>query len=141
MDDVVAESVGGRHFPMVLLALFSALALTLSAIGVYGVVSYLVSQRTREMGIRVALGAHRRQVVRLVVGGSFRPIAAGLILGVVGAVLAARLLATLLFSVKPSDPSVLAVIVTLLGATAAAACWLPARRAATVDPIVILRDS
>jgi len=140
MDDVVAESVGGRRFPMLLLAIFSGLALTLAAIGVYGVVNYLVSQRTRELGIRVALGARRRQMMQLVVGGSLRPIVAGLIVGVAGAMFGARLLSTLLYSVKPSDPSVLAGIVALLGLTAAAACWLPARRAATVDPLVALRE-
>lgn len=140
MDGVIAESIGGRRFPMLLLALFSGVALALSAIGVYGVVSYLVSQRTREMGIRLALGARRRQVMQLVVGGSLRPVVAGLLIGVGGAVLSARLLSTLLYSVTPSDPSVLAGIVAILGCTAAAACWLPARRAATVDPLVALRE-
>ncbi len=140
MDNVLADSVSGRRFPMVLLTIFSGVALTLSAIGVYGVVSYLVSQRTREMGIRVALGAGRRQVVRLVVGHSMRPIAAGLLLGVGGAVWSARLLTTLLYSVRPTDPGVLAGIAAILGTTAAIACWVPARRAATVDPLVALRQ-
>ena len=140
MESVVADSIGGRTFPMVLLAIFSAVALTLSAVGVYGVVSYLVSQRTREMGIRVALGAGRHQVMRLVVGGSLRPVGAGLAAGIAGAMLSARLLSTLLYSVTPSDPSVLAGIVAILGTTAAVACWLPSRRAATVDPIVALRE-
>ena len=141
MEDVVAESIGGRRFPMLLLAIFSAVALALAAIGVYGVVSYLVSQRTRELGIRVALGARRPQVMQLVVGGSLRPIAAGLAAGVAGAMAAARLLSTLLYAVAPWDPAVMSGIVGILGVTAAVACWLPARRAATIDPLVALRDS
>jgi putative ABC transport system permease protein len=125
---------------MLLLTLFSCVALALAAIGVYGVVSYLVSQRTREMGIRVALGAGRRQVIRLIVGASVRPVALGLLVGVAAAVMSARLLSTLLYGVSPSDPAVLLVIVATLGTAAAFACWLPARRAATVDPLVALRD-
>jgi putative ABC transport system permease protein len=140
MEDVVGDSIGGRRFPMLLLAIFSAVALILAAIGVYGVVSYLVSQRTREMGIRVALGARRTQVVTLVVSGSLRPIVAGLIVGVGGAILASGLLSTLLYAVTPSDPVVLAGIVSILGVTATGACWLPARRAASVDPLVALRE-
>jgi putative ABC transport system permease protein len=140
MQEVVSDSIGGRRFPMLLLALFSSVALILAAIGVYGVVSYIVSQRTREMGIRVALGARRAQVVQLVVSGSLRPIVAGLVVGVGGAVLASRLLSTLLYEVKPSDPIVLAGIVSILGVTAAGASWLPARRAASVDPLVALRE-
>jgi putative ABC transport system permease protein len=140
MDSVITDSIGGRRFPMMLLAVFSAVALVLAAIGVYGVVSYLVSQRTREMGIRVALGARGGQVVRMVVGKSMRPVAVGMLLGVAGAIAAARLLTTLLYSVTPSDPVVLAGIAAVLGATAAGACWMPARRAAGVDPVVALRN-
>ena len=140
MEDVVAESVGGRRFPMMLLTLFSAVALTLAAIGVYGVVSYLVSQRAREMGIRVALGARKHQIVQLVVGGSLLPIGTGLILGAGGAMLSARLLSTLLYGVTPSDPAVVTGILFVLGTVALVACWLPARRAAAVDPLVALRE-
>jgi putative ABC transport system permease protein len=140
MEDVVSESIGGRRFPMLLLSVFSLVALLLAAIGVYGVVAYIVSQRTREMGIRVALGARRNQVVQLVVTGSLRPIAAGLLAGIGGAIFASRLLSTLLYSVTPTDPAVLAGIVSILGVTATAACWLPARRAATVDPLLALRE-
>jgi putative ABC transport system permease protein len=140
MDEVLTESIGSRRFPMLLLALFSLVALALAVIGVYGVVSYLVSQRTREMGIRVALGAGRRQVTRLIVAGSFRPVALGLIGGAGAAVMSARLLATLLYGVSPWDPAVLLVIVASLGTAAAFACWVPARRAASIDPLVALRD-
>ena len=140
MDDVVSESIGGRSFPMLLLTLFAAVALALAAIGVYGVVSYLVSQRTREIGIRVALGARKREVVWLVVGRALAPVVAGLGLGAVGGVLSARTLATLLYGVSPSDPSVIVGIVAVLGTTAMVASWIPARRAASVDPLVALRD-
>jgi putative ABC transport system permease protein len=140
MDDVVSESIGGRSFPMLLLTLFAAVALVLAAIGVYGVVSYLVSQRTREIGIRVAFGARKREVVWLVVGRALAPVVAGLALGAMGGVLSARILATLLYGVSPSDPSVIAGIVAALGTTAMVASWIPARRAASVDPLVALRD-
>jgi putative ABC transport system permease protein len=139
MEDVIAESVGGRRFPMLLLTLFSAVALALAAVGVYGVVNYLVAQRTREMGIRLALGAQRTQVVRLVVATTLRPVALGLIVGLVGALFAGRMLTTLLYSVEPSDPAVLAAIAIVLTATALAACLLPAGRAARVDPMAALR--
>ena len=139
MDEVVDESLGGRRFPMLLLALFSVVALALAAVGVYGVVSYLVAQRTREIGIRVALGAGRSQVIRMVVARSLVPISAGLVAGMAGALASSRLLTTLLFQVRPADPVVLSVIAGLLGCVAALACWIPARRAATVDPTIALR--
>ena len=140
MDRVVSDSVGGRRFPMQLLGLFSLVALALAAIGVYGVVSYLVSQRTREIGIRVALGARRAQVIRLVVLRSLVPIVIGLVAGVAGAIASSRLLGTLLYGVKATDPMVLGSIVALLGTCAIAASLIPARRAAGVDPIVVLRQ-
>jgi putative ABC transport system permease protein len=140
MDRVIVESTGGRRFPMQLLGLFSLVALALSAIGVYGVVGYIVSQRTREIGIRVALGARRGQVVRLVVLKSLLPIVIGLAAGAAGALATSRLLGSLLYQVTPSDPLVLGAIVALLGTTALAASWIPARRAATVDPVDVLRQ-
>jgi predicted permease len=140
MDQVVAESIGSRRFPMLLLALFSAVALVLAAIGVYGVVSYVVSQRTREMGIRMALGARTGQVIALVLRRSLLPIAAGIAAGIAGSLAASRLLSTLLFQVRPGDPAVLGGIVLLLGGCALTACLVPARRAASVDPIVVLRE-
>ena len=139
MASVIANSMGDRRFPMQLLGLFSLVALTLATIGVYGVVSYLVAQRTREMGIRVALGAHRSQVIGLVIVGSLLPIGLGLAVGIAGALAASRLLGTLLYEVKANDPTVLAVIVAMLGGAALFASFIPARRAAAVDPIVVLR--
>jgi len=140
MDQVIEESIGSRRFPMLLLALFSAVALVLTATGVYGVVSYVVSQRMREMGIRMALGARAAQVIRLVLRRSLAPIGAGIAVGVAGSLAASRLLTALLFHVEPGDPAVLGGIVLLLGASAVAACIVPARRAASVDPLVVLRE-
>jgi putative ABC transport system permease protein len=141
MEQVLDESLGSRRFPMRLLVIFSAVALALAAIGVYGVVSYMVSQRTREIGIRVALGARRGSVVRLVVGRSLVPITIGMVLGTAGAVSASRLIATMLYEVEPSDPAVLATITGVLGTAALVASWIPARRAATVDPVIVLKDA
>ena len=140
MTDVLQESVGGRRFPMLLLGIFSAIALTLAAIGVYGVVSYVVSQRTREIGIRMALGARAGEVVRMIVRRAVTPIVAGLLSGVIGAAFAARLLATLLYEVQPGDPVVLGSIVAILGTCAVIACLVPAVRAAAVDPLVVLKE-
>ena len=104
-ESVIADSMGYRRFPMQLLGLFALVALTLATIGVYGVVSYLVAQRTREMGIRVALGARRRQVIGLVIVRSLLPIGLGLAVGIAGALAASRLLGTLLYDVKANDPA------------------------------------
>ena len=114
-------------------------AFALAVVGVYGVVSYVVTQRTREIGIRVALGARRQQVLRLVVMGAMRPVIVGLVIGSVGAVFAARLLGTLLFSVKAGDPVVIAGIAALLAMAAMAASLVPGARATRVDPITVLK--
>jgi putative ABC transport system permease protein len=140
MQEVLAESIGSRRFPMLLLSVFSGVALLLAVIGVYGVVSYVVSQRSREIGIRMALGARTAQVVKMVVGRSVRPIGIGLVAGFAGALLASRLLDTLLYEVTPHDPLVLSTIVLLLGGSAVVASFVPARRAATVDPLVVLKE-
>ena len=140
MEQVVATSVGSRRFPMLLFATFAVVALLLAVVGVYGVVSYLVAQRTREIGIRVALGARRDSVTRLVVGRSLVPIAAGIGIGLAGALASSTLLRTMLFEVEPSDPVVLLVISTLPLVAALTASWMPARRAARVDPLVVLRQ-
>jgi predicted permease len=139
MEAIERNSTGSRRFPMMLLAAFGAVALALAVVGVYGVVSYAVSQRTREIGIRVALGARRSQVLRLVLLGAMRPVAAGLAIGAAGAVFASRLLGTLLYNVKPGDPAVLAGIAAILAAAAMAASLLPGARATRVDPITVLR--
>jgi predicted permease len=140
MEAVERDSTGSRRFPMMLLGTFGFVALVLAVVGVYGVVNFVVAQRTREIGIRVALGARGAQVLRLVVGGSLRPVVGGLVLGAVGAVFAARLLAAMLFNVRPGDPAVLAGIAALLGASALVASLVPARRAALVDPMRVLKE-
>jgi putative ABC transport system permease protein len=140
MEQVVYNSAGTRRFPMLLFATFAVVALLLAIVGVYGVVSYLVSQRTKEIGIRVALGARRGTVTRLVVGRSLIPIAAGIAIGLGGALASSQLLQTMLFQVQPNDPIVLIGISSLLLAAAVAASWVPARRAAGVDPLLVLRQ-
>jgi putative ABC transport system permease protein len=139
MEQVIYNSVGSRRFPMLLFATFAVVALLLAIVGVYGVVSYLVSQRTKEIGIRVALGARRGSVIRLVVGRSLIPIGAGIAIGIGGAFASSQLLQTMLFDVKPNDPVVLFAICSLLLVAAVVASWVPARRAASVDPLTVLR--
>jgi predicted lysophospholipase L1 biosynthesis ABC-type transport system permease subunit len=139
MGVVAADSVAARRFDMLLLALFAALAVSLAAIGVYGVIAYAVAQRTREIGVRVAIGARIGDVVRLVLRGGLRLALLGIGLGLAGAVLATRLMAGMLYGVAPADPATLAAVAGALLATALFACWLPARRAAHIDPIEALR--
>jgi putative ABC transport system permease protein len=140
MTEVISTSVAGRETPMRLLAGFALVGLVLASIGVYGVLAYYVSQRTREIGVRAALGATRAQLAALVVRQSLLPIAAGVILGVAGSIATGGLLTDLLYRVRPGDPDVLVSIVGLLVAAALLASWLPARRAAAIDPLVALRD-
>ena len=116
-----------------------ALGLLLAAIGLYGVLSYVVSQRIQEMGIRIALGAGRREILELVMGQALRVTVWGVVLGVAGALAAGRAIASLLYGVTPHDPLVLSVVIVILGAVAAVASYLPARRATKVDPMVALR--
>ena len=125
---------------MKLLSGFAIIGLLLASIGVYGVLAYYVSQRTREIGVRAALGATRRQLAVLVVRQSMAPLIAGLVLGVAASLATGRLLQELLYQVRPGDPQVIAIIVTLLMSVGLLASWLPARRAAAIDPMVALRD-
>jgi predicted permease len=139
MDQVRATSVSPRRFTLLLLGSFAVLALVLSAVGIYGVVMYGVTQRTRDIGVRVALGARPAQVVGAILGQGLRLAVFGLGIGVVGAVALTRVLRAQLFDVSPTDPATFAAIVVLLAAVAALASWLPARRATRVDPIEALR--
>jgi putative ABC transport system permease protein len=140
MDHVLRRSIGWREAPMRLLAAFAAVGLLLAAVGVYGVLAYYVSQRTREFGVRSALGASRVRLVLLVLRQSALPLTMGVLVGVLGSLAAARLLTGLLFDVQPGDPAVLAAVVGVLVTVALASSWWPARRAAAVDPMVALRD-
>lgn len=139
MDEVVAQHASGQQFLALLLGLFSGLALLLAAVGIYGVLSYLVTQRTREIGIRMSLGATRGRVLGLVLKQGMRLAGIGFAIGLVAAVAAGRLLSSLLHEVRPSDPLIILLTALGLGAVALLACYLPARRAAQVDPIVALR--
>ena len=140
MEDVVGSSLNWRETPMRLFTGFAAIGLLLASIGVYGVLAYYVSQRRREIGVRAALGATRRQLASMVVRQSMLPIAAGVILGVTGSLASGRLLQQFLFEVRPGDPQVIATIVALLIGVGLLASWLPARRAAAIDPLVALRE-
>jgi predicted permease len=141
MDQWVSRSLENRRTPMVLIALFGAVALVLSGIGIYGVLAFGVAQRVREFGIRQALGANRRAILSLVLSQGLRTAGAGVGLGLVGAVIISRFLQTLLFGVGRYDISVFAGVTVVLLAVAAAACYIPARRATRIDPMVALRDS
>jgi putative ABC transport system permease protein len=139
LEEAVERTLVGRRLATWLLALFAGAALLLAAVGIYGVMSYTVSQRTREIGVRLALGAEARDVLRLVLGQGLRLIGLGIAAGCVTALLLARLLRTMLFGVSATDPLVFAGVALLLMLVALAACFIPARRAAKTDPMMALR--
>jgi putative ABC transport system permease protein len=141
MEEAHHASLATPRFTALLVGVFAVLALLLAAVGVYGVLAFAVAQRTREIGVRVALGAHRAHVLRLIAADSARLIVPGIMIGLAGAWLATRLLRNLLFEIKPGDPVTLGVVVVVLAATAILAAALPARRAARVDPMTVLRDA
>ncbi|MEP7270251.1 MAG: ABC transporter permease [Acidobacteriota bacterium] len=142
MDELIAGSPAtfARRYPALLIGLFAVLALILSATGLYGLISYSVSQRTRELGIRVALGAGRRDILKLVMRRGVILAVSGLGLGLVLALTTTRLLTSMLYGVSPTDPSMFAGLAGLLGGVALLSCYLPARRATAVDPLIALRD-
>jgi putative ABC transport system permease protein len=139
LEDIVADSIGRQRFAALLLGVFSAVALILATVGIYGVTAYNVTRRTGEFGIRLALGAQPRDVVSLVFRQGGKLIGLGLLLGLGAALIGARLIASMLYDTSTHDPLTLAAITLTLGAVAAFASWLPARRATKVDPIVALR--
>ena len=141
MDERVGESLARRRFAMLLLTTFAALAFGLAVVGVYGVMAYLVSQGTRELGIRLALGATPRAILALIISRGMAVSAAGLLAGIIGALVLTRFMRSLLFQVEPSDPLTFVSIPVVLGLAAFAATYLPARRAAQIDPLLTIRDN
>ena len=139
LDAVVAKSISQQRFYMLLLAIFAAVALVLAAIGIFGVLSYAVSQRTREIGIRMALGAREGSVIRLIVRQAMILVVCGVTTGTVAALLLSGTMTKMLFSVTPTDPATFASVAGLLVAVALLASYLPARRATRVDPVIALR--
>jgi putative ABC transport system permease protein len=128
------------RFYLLLLSLFAVLAVALAAIGIYGVVAYVVTQRTREIGVRMALGARAGSVIRLVVWQGLRPALAGVVLGIAGAIQFRQLISGLLYEVEPLDPPTIALVILLLSAIVLIACLVPARRAARIPPASALRS-
>jgi predicted permease len=139
MDGIISGSLAARRFSMILLSIFAALALVMSCVGIYGVISYLVGQRTHEIGIRMALGAEQRDVLRMVLGEGVKMALVGVAIGLLAAFGLTRLMASMLFGVTAHDPLSFAAVAGVLILVALAACYIPARRATKVDPIVALR--
>jgi putative ABC transport system permease protein len=140
MEEVVRRTRGPWHFNMIVFSLFGAVALALAAVGLFGLVAYEVAQRSREIGVRMALGAQRGDVVRLMVMQGARPAGVGLLSGIGASILVTRVLSELLFEISPTDPATLTGVACLLGAVTVLASYVPARRAASVDPQVVLRE-
>jgi predicted permease len=140
LDDLVHESMGQRRLSMVLLGVFAGLALLLASLGIYGVMSYSVAQRSRDLGVRMALGAARGSVLGLVMRQGMVLVALGIAVGLVGAFALTRLIASQLYAVKPTDPATFAIVAALLAGIALLATFIPALRATRVDPVVALRE-
>ena len=139
LDQLVAKSLDQRRFTLTLMVLFGVIALVLSAIGIYGVTAFAVTQRTQEIGIRIALGARATDVLKMVVGSGMFLAAIGVVVGLIGAFAMTRLMASLLFGVAPTDLVTFGLVTAGLLLVALLACYLPARRATKVDPLVAMR--
>jgi ABC-type antimicrobial peptide transport system permease subunit len=139
LEQLIGRQTAARRFNTTLLGVFAALAVVLALVGIYGVTSYAVAQRYRELGIRMALGAKPQDVVRLLVNESLVRVTAGVVIGLAIALIATRALSTMLFGIAPQDAGTFTAMALLLAAVALLATWLPARRATRVDPMVTLR--
>jgi putative ABC transport system permease protein len=141
MNDILDRSLASRRFSADLVGGFAGLALLLASIGIYGLLAYMVSQRSREIGLRIALGARRSDILRLILGKGFVLAAAGIVSGVFLAAFGASMMASLLYGVRPHDPAVFVAVPLLLLAVAVLASYLPAQRATKVDPMVALHEA
>jgi putative ABC transport system permease protein len=139
LEQLLSKTIAQRRFNLLLLGLFSGLALVLAVVGIYGVVSYAVTQRTPEIGIRLALGAKEGDVRKLVIRQGMIPVVAGIAIGLSGALALTRLMKSLLFGISATDPLTFVGLSLLLIVVALVACWIPARRATKVDPLLALR--
>jgi putative ABC transport system permease protein len=139
LNEMVSASLSERRFSMEMVGLFAVTALLLAGLGIYGVISYIVSARTHEIGIRIALGAQNRSILQMVLRQGLSLAIAGAAVGLVGALIVSHLMAGLLYGVRPTDPLTFAGVALLLIAVALLACYIPARRAVRVDPLVALR--
>ena len=140
MDQIISRSVADRRFALELLGVFAAVALLLAAVGIYGVMSYSFSQRTHELGIRVALGAQRPDILRMALAEGMRTVTIGLVAGLIGAAFVTEVFRSMLFGIGPNDPSTFLSVAAILAAVAFFACYFPARRATRVDPLIALRE-
>jgi ABC-type antimicrobial peptide transport system permease subunit len=139
MQEIIARSIGNASLSASLVLAFAVLSLLLASVGLYGVLSYLTTQRTSEIGVRMALGAQREQVVRLMLGDGLRPAVYGLLLGLAASVGAVRLIESMLYGTRPLDPAIFAAVAGTLLVVAALACLVPAWKASRIDPMQALR--
>ncbi len=139
-SEVYSASLGSRRFNVILIGFFGITALLLATTGVFGVMAYAVSRRTREIGVRLALGAQSRDVLKLILGQGMRTILVGVAIGIAGSLVLTRTVQSLLFGVTATDPLTFSSVTLLLVAAALLACYIPARRATKVDPVIALRD-
>jgi putative ABC transport system permease protein len=139
MQDILDDTMSERRFSSVLLSIFGALGILLACLGIYGALTFNVTQRTREIGIRMALGADRNGVLRMIMSEGLLLVGVGIAIGIIAGIVLARVLQSLLFGMQPSDPAMYATASVAIALVAAAACYIPARRATKIEPSIALR--